>query len=146
MRRTFSALREWLQLRSRVRDERQFHLDRAAADFRSLGLSARAAKKAARNRFGSRRNLRIALAEIGGDLKGLAPMLRAHRVLASAWLQPVALLVAISLLFVLSPAPREMLEGILGHTLESADRGVVSLAAMPGSEGITRWNSKPCDP
>jgi hypothetical protein len=135
--RAFSALREWLQLRARVRDECQFHLDRAAADFRGLGLSPCAAKKAARRRFGSGRHRRIALMEIGADLKGLVPMLRAHRVLASAWLQPVALLCAISLLFILSPAPREMLEGLLGQTLRSADRGVVSLAAMPGSGGIT---------
>jgi len=137
MLRAFRALREWLELRARVREERQFHLDRAAADFRTLGLSPRAAKKAARRRFGSRRHRRIALAEIGADLKGLVPMLRAHRVLASAWLQPVALLSAIALLFVLSPAPREMLEGLLGQTLRSEDRGVVSLAAMPGSGGIT---------
>jgi hypothetical protein len=137
MLRVLSAVREWLQLRARVHEERQFHLDRAAADFRSLGLSHRAAKKAARRRFGHRRNRRIALTEIGGDLQGLVAMLRAHRVLASAWLQPVALLSAISLLFVLSPAPREMLEGLLGQTLEAADRGVVSLAAVPGSGGIT---------
>jgi hypothetical protein len=130
-------LREWLQLRARVREERRFHLDRAAADFRGLGLSPRAARKAARHRFGSGRHRRVALAEIGADLRGLVPMLRAHRVLASAWLQPIALLSAIGLLFILSPAPREMLEGLLGKTLRSEDRGVVSLAAVPGSGGIT---------
>ncbi len=138
MLRALSALREWLQLRARVREERQFHLDRAAADFRSLGLSARAARKAARRRFGSRCHHRIAMAEIGADLKGLVPMLRAHRVLASAWLQPVALLATIGLLFILSPSPHEMLEGLLGQSLQAADRGVVSLAAMPGSGGITQ--------
>ena len=138
MLRALSALREWLHLRARVREERQFHLDCAAADFRGLGLSPRAAKKAARRRFGSRRHRRVALAEIGADLKGLVPMLRAHRVLASAWLQPVALVLAIGLLFVVSPAPREMLEGLLGQTLRPEDRGVVSLAATPGSGGITQ--------
>jgi hypothetical protein len=138
MLRTLSALHEWLQLRARVREEHQFHLDRAKADLRALGLSSRAAKKAARSRFGGRRNRRVALAEIGGDMKGLAWLLRAHRVLASAWLQPVALLAVIILLFVLSPAPREMLEGLLGQSLQSADRGVISLAAMPGSGDVTR--------
>ncbi len=31
-----------------------------------------------------------------------------------------------------------MLEGLLGQTLQAEDRGVVSLAAMPGSGGITQ--------
>jgi hypothetical protein len=137
MLRALSAFREWLQLRARVREERRFHLDRAAADFRGLGLSPRAAKKAARHRFGGRCHRRIALAEIGGDVKGLPPLLRAHRVLASAWLQPTALLCAIGLLFVLSPAPREILEGMLGQSLHAADRGVVSLAVMPGGGDLT---------
>jgi hypothetical protein len=136
--RMLGALEEWRQLRARVREERQFHLDRATADLRALGLSPRAAKKAARDRFGGRRNRRIALAEIGGDMKGLAWLLRAHRVLASAWSQPITLLAAISLLFILSPAPREMLEGLLGQTLGSVDRGVISLAVMPGIGDITR--------
>jgi hypothetical protein len=138
MRRALSALQEWLQLRARVREERQFHLDRAAADFRSLGISSRAAKNAAHVRFGNRRNVRMAQRELGGDLRGLAFLFHAHRVLASAWLQPAALLAAISLVFLLSPAPREVIEGLLGQTLQASDRGVVSLAAFPGSGGITQ--------
>jgi hypothetical protein len=138
MRRLLSAVREWLQLRARVHEEHRFHLDHATDNFRSLGFSLRMARKQARARFGSRRNLQLARRELGGDLNGLALLLRAHRVLGSAWLQPATLLAAISLCFILSPAPREMLEGLFGQTVQSADRGVVSLAAMPGSGGITR--------
>jgi hypothetical protein len=140
MRRTFSAFEEWLQLRARPREERRFHLDRAAAEFRSLGLSPRAANRKARVRFGSSRNMRIARREIGADLPGLARLFRANRVAASVWLQPAVLLAAVVLILVLSPAPRAVLEGVIGKPLAAKDRRAVVLTARtlnPSYEGIS---------
>lgn len=137
MPRALSALQEWLELRARVREERRFHLDQATADFLSRGLSRRAARRTARSRFGARRSGRIALREIGGDGAGLAHLFRAHRVPASVWFQPVVLLTAIVLLFIFSPAPRELVEGLIGRTLKAEDRGAVAIRPGPWSGGIT---------
>jgi hypothetical protein len=140
MLRALRALQEWLALRARLREEHQFHLERAAADFRSLGLARRAAKRKARRRFGGRRNLRIALSELGGDLPGLAELLRVHRAFASAWLQPTVLLAVTVLVVALSPAPIAVLEGVIGRPLTSEDRGAVLLSTRtlnPTSMGIT---------
>jgi hypothetical protein len=138
--RTLNALQEWLQLRTRLRQEHRFHLDRAAADFESLGLSSRVARRAARERFGTRHNLRLALREIGGDWAGLAHLLRAHRVLASVWLQPAVLLAAIAAILLLSPAPRNILESMAGKalTLDSPQTVFLSVGApWPSFNGIT---------
>jgi hypothetical protein len=116
MPRLFAAVREWLQLRLRVREERRFHLDSAAADLRALGLSSRAARREARSRFGSRRNLKLALRELGADAPGFIFLLRAHRVTASLWLQPAILLAVIGLVFSVSPSPREIVKGVIGRT------------------------------
>ncbi len=126
---TWNALREWLQLRSRLREERRFHLDRAAAEFRCLGMSRRAAKRSARLRFGDRRHSRAALRELGGDATGLACLLRAHRVFASAWLQPGLLLAVIASILLCSPDPRAIIEGVIGTPLAAADRDAVVLLA-----------------
>src|SRR5215831_15559077 len=91
MRRMRDALREWRELRSRVYEERRFHFERAVEDLIELGASAGEAKRAARRRIGSHHSLRLALREIGGDLRGLIRLLRVHGVFASPWLQPVAL-------------------------------------------------------
>jgi hypothetical protein len=112
MGRLWSAFREWLGLRARLRDEYGFHLDRATADLCSLGLSRRAAQKAARVRFG-RRSLKAAARELGSDLCGLAYLIRSHRVVASAWLQPAALLSVTVLILLFSPEPRQILNNIL---------------------------------
>ena len=53
-------------------------------------MSKRAALRKARTRFGS--GSKAALRELGGDLRGLVNLVRAHRVLASPWPQPIALL------------------------------------------------------
>jgi hypothetical protein len=140
MRRLFSALDEWLELRFRVRAERRFHLDRATGDLRALGLTPREAKRRARTRFGSRQNSQAALRELGGDLNGLARLFRAHRVVASVWLQPAVLLGAVALIFAASPSPREIAEGALGRTLGPQERIAVALSvygAGPASPGIT---------
>ena len=115
MSRLLAALREWLQLRARVREERRFHLDSAAADLRALGLSARAARHEARSRFGRRRNLKLALRELGGDAPGFIFLLRAHRVTASLCLQPAILLAVIGLIFSVSPSPREIVKSVIGQ-------------------------------
>lgn len=128
MRRIFHALAEWLALRARLRNERRFHIDRAAADFRALGLSRRAAQRLARSRFGPRRHLRLALREIGGDSRGLLELLRAHRVLACAWPQPAALLAAAALFLLLSPARLLILESIVCRPLASHGRQTVFLS------------------
>jgi len=128
--RAFDALREWLRLRSRLREEYRFHLHRSAADFRALGLSPRAASRTARRRFGSRRNLKLALRELGGDLPGLARMFHAHRVPASPWFQPAILLMAAILILLLSPAPRAIIEGIAGQPFPSEERHAVFLSAQ----------------
>jgi hypothetical protein len=130
MRRVFEAFREWLQLRSRLREERRFHIDQATADFRALGLSRGAAKRAARTRFGRRAHMKIARREIGGDYAGLLRLLRAYRISASIWLQPLALLSAIALMLLLSPAPRLLLESIAGRPLHT-DPTVYFFAPAP---------------
>jgi len=124
-----------------VREERRFHLDRAAADFRSLGLSPWAAKHKARVRFGSRRNLRVARRELDGDLPGLAHLLRAHRVLASAWLQPIVLLATVVLILVVSPAPRGVLDAVMGRSSKWEDREVEFLSA----HGPYPWGLAPSE-
>jgi hypothetical protein len=125
--RALSALREWLQLRARLHGEHQFHLENAAAEFRSQGMSPGAADRTARVRFGNRRYLKIALRELGGDLPGLAYLLRVHRVFDSAWLQPALLLAAAALLLFLSPAPRSLVESLIATPLAAVDRDAVFL-------------------
>lgn len=112
MRRATEALQEWLQLRARVREERLFHRDRSIADFRSEGMTLSAAKRAAKERLGSRRHLRASLQELGCDLTGLARLLRVYRVQASVWFQPAVLLAAMAVILIISPSPHAILEGI----------------------------------
>jgi hypothetical protein len=141
MPRLLSAVHEWLELRARMREERQFHLDRAAADLRALGLTRREAKRRARTRFGSRRNSQRGLRELGGDWQGLAHLFRAHRVATSLWFQPALLLSVIAVILAVSPSRREMMEGMLGHRFDAEDHRAVSLAvygAGPASPGITQ--------
>jgi hypothetical protein len=126
-----NAFREWRQLRARVRDEYGFHIDRAAADFQALGLSRREARRLARARFGGGRHLRIARREIGGDLTALADLLRAHGVHAQAWLQPAILAAATLLILLLSPAPRVIVESVIGLPLPSAVQTVFLSAPAP---------------
>ena len=140
MRRLICALKEWLELRARMKEERQFHLDRAAADLRGLGLTPREAERMARIRFGNRRHSQAGLRELGGDLRGLIHLFHAHRVVTSIWLMPAVLFAAVAILFAVRPSPREMMEGLLGQTLDSADHSTVSLevyGAGPASPGIT---------
>ncbi len=141
MPRLLNALHEWLELRARVSEERRFHLDRAAADLRALGLTPREAKRMARARFGARRNSQAGLHELGGDLPGLAHLFRAHRVVTSLWLQPALLLGAVVLMLAVSPSRREIIEGMLGHRFDAEDHRQVELSvygAGPGSPGITQ--------
>jgi len=56
MRRLLNAIREWRQLRARLRDERRFHLDCAAAELRDC-------------RYG-RQSLGAAAHELGCDFAG----------------------------------------------------------------------------
>jgi hypothetical protein len=125
MGRLWSAFREWLEIRARLREEYRFHLDRAAADLCSLGLSRRAAKRAARVRFGSRLHLRIALREIGGHPAGLVRLFRAYRVSASVLLGPVLLLGWVALALCISPAPKLLIESIIGRPLGAESRQTV---------------------
>jgi hypothetical protein len=126
--RALSALREWLELRARLGEERRFHIEQAAAEFHNAGMSWREANRKARIRFGNRGHLKLALRELGGDLPGLGYLLRAHRVPASAWLQPALLLALITLILFLSPARRALVEGLIGTPLASDDRDAVFLA------------------
>ncbi len=129
MRRIAGALREWMQLRARLNGEYRFHLENAAAELRIFGMSPRAAMRQARSRFGGRRHLRTARRELGADLTGLAHLLRAYRVPALAWLQPALLLAVVALILVISPAPRALIEGVIGTPLAAKDRQAVVLAA-----------------
>lgn len=128
MKRALNAFHEWAQLRARVRDEHQFHLYQAISDMQASGLSARAAKRAARVRFGSRQHRNLAIHELGGDWAGLIRMFRAHRVHASPSFQPLALVTASLLMLVLSPAPRRILEGVAGQPLAAEDRSAVFIS------------------
>jgi hypothetical protein len=141
MGRLFAAVQEWLQLRARVREERRFHLDSAAADLRALGLPARAARHEARSRFGGRGNLKLALRELGGDAPGFIFLLRAHRVPASLWLQPAILLAVIGLIFSVSPSPREIVRGVIGQPPPSVDLGVEFVSAY----GHFPWGITPAE-
>jgi hypothetical protein len=131
MRRAFSALREWGELRKRLREERQFHLYCAREEFRSLGMSPKSAKQEARLRFGGRQHTRVALRELGGDWVGLVELLRAHRIAASAWLQPATLLLAIVAVFAFSPSPGDVLERVIVHVHNVENPGAV-LFSVPG--------------
>ncbi len=145
MRRAINALREWMQLRVRLRDESQFHLDRATADLRALGLSARAAKRAARGRLGSREYRKLALRELGGDWAGLIRMFLAHRVHTSPSFQPLALVTACLLILLLSPAPQLILEGVAGRPLDAGGRGAVFISEQARNltyVGITKADFK----
>lgn len=129
MRRVAEALREWLQLRRRLHEERRFHIENAAAEFRVIGMSGREAMRQARMRFGGRRQVRTARRELGGDVAGLAHQLRAYRVTASAWVQPVLLFALVGLILAMSPAPRDIIEGVIGSPLSANDSRAVILAA-----------------
>jgi len=63
--RLLNAIREWWQLRARLRDERRFHLDRAAAELLDC-------------RYG-RQSLGAAARELGCDFAGLVDLIRTHR-------------------------------------------------------------------
>lgn len=134
MNRVVDVLREWMELRKRLRDEREFHLDRLTANFQVLGLSHKAARRAARGRFGSRDHLRLALREIGGDWAGLFHLFSAYRVRASRSFQPIVLLAAILLMLLLSPDPVAVIEGVAGRPLRTADRNAVFISQQ-------KWNS-----
>lgn len=137
MRRLRCAFREWLELRSRIREEHQFHLARATEEFRALGLSGRKAKRAARSRFGGRKNLWIARKELGGDFLGLVRILHGHRATSSAWLQPAILSLAVIVMFLVSPASKELAQAVAGIPA-SSDGTVMFLSAHgPFPWGIT---------
>ena len=132
------ASREWWQLRVRLREERQFHIDHNAADLRALGLSERQAKRIARARFGSRAHGISARREIGGDCAGLLRLLRAHRVTASIWVQPIAWLAAAGVLLLASPAPRLLIESVAGRSFGAESTVYFSAPApWPLSSAIT---------
>ena len=136
MRQLLDALREWLQLRSRLREERRFHLDRAVAELRTAGMSSIAAHRRARSRFGGRKNLTAARCELGCDLAGLAYLFRAHRAFASPCLQPAILLCLVALIFVISPTPREILDGVIVRIANIEDPGAVVLSVA----GRSPWH------
>lgn len=127
--RVTAALREWLEVRRRVREEFRFHLDRAAQDLRELGLTARTARRKVRARMGGRRYRGVALRELGGDAKGLIQLLRAHRVGASLLMQPLALALAGALFLAASPAPRDILTSLARTPAVPGDQEVVFLSA-----------------
>jgi hypothetical protein len=126
MSRLRDAVREWLELRRRVREEREFHFERIVEDLIALGASRREARRNARRRLGGRRNLRLGLREIGGNVWGLVRLLRANRALASAWLQPGVL--TILCIFILLAGGTRMFrargpEVVQGGVLFLADHG-----------------------
>ncbi len=130
MKRAMEALREWLALRARVREEHDFHMDQAAAEYQAMGLSRRASYRAARRRFGGRCNIKSALREIGGDLAGLIHLLVAHRV--PAWPGfPFAVLAAMgALLLLLSPSAKMLLEDVAGTPFAARDRETIFLSTQ----------------
>lgn len=130
MKRAINAFHEWMRLRARVHDEHQFHLYLATEDLRALGLSARAAGRAARGRLGSRHYRKLALRELGGDWAGLIRTFLAYRVHVSRSFQPLALVAACLLMLLLSPAPRLILEGIAGRPLIAEERRAVFISSQ----------------
>lgn len=128
MRRLASAWREWRQIRTRVDEERAFHLHRAAEDLQALGLSVRDARATARRRFGQSRS--AALRELGGDARGLLQLLKDHQVTASALTQPACLLAVVAVLLLLSPDSRLAIESIAGMPLSAQDRASVFISSQ----------------
>ncbi len=126
MSRLIAAVKEWFELRARVREERQFHLERAVEDLLAFGTSLREAKRTARRRLGARTNLRLAAREIGADLPGLIRLLQANRVFASAWLQPAILAVTCALILASGSNRTRVLEAIVGP--QTVSGGLLFLA------------------
>ena len=127
------GLREWVERRKRVRDERDFHLNQLTADFGEMGLSNRDARREARKRFVSRDQRQLALREIGGDWAGLFHLFAAHRVQASRGFQPTILVATILLMLLISPDPVPVLEGIAGQPFRTVERDAVFISAQ-------KWN------
>lgn len=136
MPRLMTALREWLEIRARVREEREFHIERAAEDYRKLGLTGSAARRKARARFGGRGSSRIGLRELGGDWSGLARLAESYRVLASAWVQPAVLLAAIAMVFFVSPSKQAIVDGVIVRVRHVRHPGEVLLSV----EGRSPWS------
>ena len=130
MLRVIDALHEWWQVRARVREEYQFHIEQAEAEWRTIELSRRQARRAARRLFGTRRNWANALRELGGDLPGLGRLFMAYQVAASPWIQPAALLASIAMLLLISPDPRAVLEGVAGQPFTRDERATVFLSVQ----------------
>jgi len=137
--RVLSALREWLEVRARVREEREFHIERAVEDLRAAGVPAREAKRRARARFGGRGSSRLALRVLGGDTAGLVRTAEAHRVLASAWLRPAMSIAVIAMVFAVSPARREIVDGMIVRvrTVKAPDAAALSVYARRSWAGRT---------
>ena len=141
MKRVFEALREWLALRVRVREEFEFHFDQAAAEYLALGLSPSAARQAARSRCGDWRTVNMALREIGADLRGLLHLLAIYRVPAWPGFQAAVLLVAGAFLLLLSPSARTIGEAIVGRPFAAHDREAIFVSTQTRNltyVGLTR--------
>ncbi len=99
-----SASATWWSRRRRFAEESAFHRDAAIAEFEALGYSGRRAKKAVGRKMGARsRHRHPALAEIGGDLRGLLHLLPIRPVTRSPLFVPVTLAVSVVSALLLSP-------------------------------------------
>jgi hypothetical protein len=122
-----AAIAAWRGRRRRFAEEWAFHRDAAIADFEALGYSRRRAKKMARWRMGARfRHRRVALAEIGGDLRGLWRLLPTRPLIRSAFFVPGTLALGLALALLLNPfrgmAMRSIGAILFGNDLPAADR------------------------
>ena len=101
-----SALATWRSRRRRFAEEWAFHCDAAIAELEALGYSRRRAKQAVMRKMGARiRHRRSALAEIGGDLRGLSRLLPIRTVTRSAFFVPLTLAASLAPALLLNPAP-----------------------------------------
>ena len=142
MRRVLEALREWCGLRVRVREELAFHLDQAAAKYQGLGLGPLEAHRAARGRC-SRRHVRTALHEVGGDLTGLLRLMAIHRVTAWPGFQVALLLAAGIILLMLSPSARTLGEAVAGRPFSASDRKTIFISKQ--ARNLTYVGLTPAD-
>jgi hypothetical protein len=138
MRRIVALFGEWWRIRTRVREERQFHLEQSEKDWLSLGLSSGEARRVAQKRFGGNRSVREALRELDGDLPGLAHRFRACQLSSSAWLRPMGLAALAILLFIAGP---EFTKALVMEPAEALWAGIgLMMPILLGARLLkTRW-------
>src|SRR5580700_3961972 len=109
-----SELTKWWARRRRFAEEWAFHRDMAVAEFESLGMSHREARRLARRRLGARFNYRrAALRELQSDCRALQ-LLPFYRMKKSPFLVPTVIAAAIALMLAFNPQRLQVIQSLPG--------------------------------